>query len=188
MTQPSKVLAAIVRTLKEELGQGIAVRPIAGLFGADLTDLNTLPAPGVYVAPLRMPASTRDYDPPSTVARFMALCIARDPRPNRHEMTRDDVALNLAAVVQSIVVRSRFPDGTGEPVFCAAASNVASVNSFDVNLARKGLALWRVEWSQEFEVTPSDAVDTLVRLREIHMTARVGDDQTEDVAAIATVE
>jgi hypothetical protein len=188
MTQPSKVLAAIVRTLREELGQAVAVRTISGQFGADLTDLNTLPAPGVYVAPLRMPSSPRDYDPPATTARFMALCVARDPRPSLQEITRDDVALNLAALVQSIVIGSRFPDGAGEPTMFGAAFNVASVNSFDANLARKGLALWRVEWSQEFELTARDQADTLVKLREIHMTARVGDADTADVAATATTE
>lgn len=188
MTQPSKVLAAIVRTLKEELGAGVDVRAISGQFGAELTDLNSLASPGVYVAMLRMPDANRDYDPPAAVGRFMAVCLARDPRTNREELTRDDVAINLAAAVQSVIARTRFPDGVGHPVMHAAAFNIASTNSFAADLARKGIALWRVEWSQEFELTPRDFADTLVKLREIRMTARVGDDQTEDVAAIATTE
>lgn len=186
MTQPSQVIEAIVDTLRAELGAGVAdVRAISGQFGADLTDLNSLASPGLYVAMLRMPASARDYDPPAVDARMMVLCMARDPRPALGERTRDDVAMNLAAAVQAIVTRSRFQLADGTDIMTSRPTNVASTNSFNPDFARRGVALWRVEWSQTFELTAQDLEATLAQLREIRITAVVGGPDVDDVAAHA---
>jgi hypothetical protein len=189
VTQPSKVIAAIVSTLEAELGSdAVEVRAIAG--GGDLTALSTLATPGVYVTCVRMPVSPRDYDPPAVDGRFIALCVSRDPRPGEpyFERTREDVSANLAALVQRIVSSSLFLDEDGEPVMVGQASSVASVNAFTPDLVRKGVSIWRVEWSQTFELTPRDEANTLVQLREIRMIARVGDSNTPDVAATFSTE
>lgn len=180
MTQPSKVLDAMVARIRaaleptsDQLAHGtprvhVGVIDDAGL--ADVTEYHTVPVPSVLISCTALPAVPVDYGPMVAEGQFIARCFARSGAHAAGLVrSRGDVAMDLAALVSSLVDEEVWPDAEGRPTALSRATRVGARNLGARELSGRGLSLWLVSWNQRVELTPLDREGVLRALRRIHL-------------------
>jgi hypothetical protein len=173
MSVPSEVVDAIVTTLGTRLAPAsVEVRTIEGPFDVDTTGNLTLPSSAcVLVFCSSLPIDAQTY---LTDATFYAVCIART---NVGDAKRGDVAMDLAALVASIVARERWG------VCFKIPSRVRVANEYRPELAKgKGLSAWSVTWTQMVELN-KDENGAVERLKTMTFEHEVGGVDTPDLHA-----
>lgn len=190
MTQPSVMLDAIVSRLAARLQPSlvapatpnITVRQVDDTATVDLSEYMTVQSPGVYVTCLSAPELGRDVGPLTVEAQWMARCYARLGLPpaeaGKPGSSRGDVAMNLAALVASIVDEEMWLGLDAKPTAHRAAQRVTLTNRGSRDLATRSLSLWIVTWTQPLELTAPDLTGILHSFRKLNTTiTTTGDEQ-----------
>jgi hypothetical protein len=196
---PSILLDRMVELLSTQLQPAIAsgdtprvfVRAVDDTTSDDLSEYTTVPTPSVLLSCLGMPLASRDTGPVTAEAQFVARCYARLPQKQEGQIaiSRGDVAMNLAALVEMILDGEVWKDGAGKPVAHSRATKITSRNRGGRSLAGRGLSLWLVSWQQMVELTAPDRAAILHSFKELHIDVDMGgQSDTADVGATMNFE
>jgi len=199
MTQPSKVLDAMVARIRavleptnDQLAHGtprvhVGVVDDAGL--ADVVEYKTVPVPSVLLSCTALPSVALDYGPTTVEGQFIARCFSRSGASAAGVVqSRGDVAMDLAALVSSLVDEEVWPDAEGRPTALSRATRLLARNLGARELSGRGLSLWVVSWSQRIELTPLDRDGVLRALRRIHLDMHIPGGDAPDASGDLELE
>ncbi len=192
MTQPSEVLDAVARTLRSALqpataggdAQPVDVR-ITDHMLDDVRDVVTFRAPAVILSATGMGETDLSLGTLTADLQITARCYARLPAgPTKVDDTPSDVAMNLAALVATLVDGALWRTPGGQPLNVQRPARIRIQNRSVEGVIQSGYAMWSVAWSQRIELTRADTTAALHAFKTLHVELELGPDAPDKALTV----
>lgn len=188
MTAPSAVLDAVARTLRTALQPAVPgpdAQPVDVVITDhmldDVRDVVTFRAPAVVLSATGMGEADDSLGPLTADLMITARCYARLPAgPTQVDDTPSDVAMNLAALVATLVDGAQWRATDGTQLNVMRPSRIRIQNRSVEAIMQGGHAMWAVSWSQRVALTREDQTAVLHAFKTLHVEIAMGDADVPD--------